>query len=223
MRGRDGRRFGLGPLARVAAGADHRKRRDPQPRRAHRDERDRLRSLLALDGTVLQLANQSIVIQFPGRNLPRLGPQRDGHGFECEGVGRQCPALPDDPKRLGGILIVQHEAIVPRGGRVDFPLRPVVGAAVTRPFLADLERKGQRTVVNRDGVVIFRPGPHGDAHRQPNRDDVAILPGAIQHGVGRRTRLQGDGFAVELRRRFLAPARDAQVEGEADRLSGGDP
>ena len=60
--------------------------------------------------------------------------------------------------------------------------------------------------------MILRPRLEGDLHRQSQDNHVAILPLAINHSVGKRLRFERDTLAVDSRRRFCAPARNAQMK-----------
>src|SRR5439155_7103994 len=162
------RRFGLGPWARLRANADHRERRDAQSRRPHRNQRDSLGRLIALHGTVLKFSDQTEAVQFPGRNFFGFGAQRNrrslsrewicsiprwneptlnpSQGGELRGRARGSAPLSggggggfNDLERTGRITFVQDKPAVPSRAWVHFPFRPGVGAAVTRPVLANFQ------------------------------------------------------------------------------------
>ena len=117
-----------------------------------------------------------------------------------------------------GLLGVDHQAVVPGGGRVDLEGGPRVRSTMTDVLLADLERVGQGPSVDRDRVAVANPVAKLQRHRQRQLDGVARSPLAVDDEEGARLGVDHGLFAVDPQRRLFAPAGDAQVQRELHEL-----
>ncbi len=202
-----------GPPVRGGGG----ERRDAQPRRPHRDERDVLDRFAAACGGVLERGDDPLVVRGPLRDAAGLRGDRQGGAVEREGV--VVPEAPDRAGAQGGgrILRVQDEPVVPRPGGVDRVLREPVGAADALVPLADAQGVRERAPVHADGAAVVLPGADGGPLREAQGDPVPVRPGALDPGEG-RARRSVHTLSVHRDLGGLAPGGYAQHQREAQRL-----
>ena len=198
----------------VRAGADGRKRGNPQPGTAHRNQRDIFSRLIGAGGAVLELADETEVVFFPSGNLFASGAKGNGSCFDVKRLVVIGPVAADDLEGRFRLSLVQEQAVVPGGGRVYLPGGPIIGAAGPDVLFADFQRVCKRAAADRDAVFVFRPFFERDIHRQIEDYAVAVFPAALDSDVPARRDLDLVRFPVNCQVELLAPAGDAQIKGK---------
>ena len=188
---------------------------------------------------VLEDGTQAVAVERPLQQPPRLGLEGQRHLVEGEREAAGGPRALFQGERRLGLLVVEDQRVVPRGGGVDLERRPFRrvgallpmgiadrggGAILAVVALADLEREGERPVVHAGALVVAFPAFDCKRHGQAQFHRVAILPfprdaDEVAGLVGGQRR----DLAVDRDLRPAAPGRNPQVQREGNRALRGDP
>ena len=72
--------------------------------------------------------------------------------------------------------------------------------------------------MNRNGILVLRPGPHRNLHWKAQFDRITIFPDPVHCQKSKRSGFGSNPLAIDSDLRFLAPAGNAEMKRKGHRL-----